>query len=82
MIHQTSHAEQHATFKLNDLYCLECADAVERALRAQPHVTSVHLDWAHNLVHVGYHAGMITSRSDRAGYRGHRLHLRAGGWCA
>jgi Cu2+-exporting ATPase len=60
MAHTTGHSEQHATFTLDALYCPECADAVERALRAQRHVTSVHLDWAHNLVHVTYHAGMIT----------------------
>ena len=29
-------------------------------LRAQPHITSVHLDWAHNVVHVGYHPEMIS----------------------
>jgi ubiquinone/menaquinone biosynthesis C-methylase UbiE len=28
----TSHAEQHATFRLNDIHCLECADAVVQAL--------------------------------------------------
>jgi cation transport ATPase len=61
MAHTTGHSEQHATFTLDALHCPECADAVERALRAQMHVTSVHLDWAHNLVHVGYHAGMIAS---------------------
>jgi copper chaperone CopZ len=61
MTHAISHAEQHATFTLDALHCPECADAVERALRTLPHVTSVHLDWAHNVVHVSYHAGMITS---------------------
>src|SRR5262249_2745844 len=25
----------------------------------QPHITSVHLDWANNVAHVGYHAEMI-----------------------
>jgi P-type Cu2+ transporter len=61
MAHTAEHTEQHATFTLDALHCPECADAVEGALRAQRHVTSVHLDWAHNLVHVGYHAGMVTS---------------------
>ncbi len=61
MAHTTGHSEQHATFTLDALHCPECADAVEQALRAQSHITSVHLDWAHNVVHVGYHAGMITS---------------------
>src|SRR5262245_39838588 len=59
MVHSHSHTEQHATFKLEDIYCIECAEAVEQALRTQPHITSVHLDWANNLVHVGYHPEMI-----------------------
>jgi P-type Cu2+ transporter len=60
MVHSTSHAEQHATFNLEDIHCTECADAVEQALRAQPHITSVHLDWPNNVVHVGYHGEMIS----------------------
>ncbi len=60
MAQSTSHAEQHTTFRLNDIYCLECADAVVQALRAQPHISDVHLDWAHNRAHVTYHNGMIT----------------------
>ncbi|HJZ50271.1 MAG TPA: heavy metal translocating P-type ATPase [Roseiflexaceae bacterium] len=60
MVHAQSHTEQHATFKLEDIYCLECAEAVEQALRAQPHITSVHLDWPNNVVHVGYHPEMIS----------------------
>ncbi len=61
MAHPTSHAEHHGTFKLDDIYCTECAEAVEQVLRSQPHVTSVHLDWANNVVHVVYHAGMISA---------------------
>ncbi|HEU5103330.1 MAG TPA: heavy metal translocating P-type ATPase [Roseiflexaceae bacterium] len=60
MTHSTSHAAEHAAFELKDIYCLECADDVARALRAQPHISAVHLDWAHNRVHVTYHAGMTT----------------------
>jgi copper chaperone CopZ len=60
MTQPTSHAEQHAAFELYDIYCLECADAVVLALRAQARISSVHLDWAHNRVHVIYHGGMIT----------------------
>ena len=59
MTHSPS-SEQHATFQLGGVHCLECADAVERALKANPHITQVHFDWADNVVHVGYHAGMIT----------------------
>jgi len=60
MAQPTSHAEQQATFNLDDIYCLECADAVVQALRAQAHISDVQLDWAHDRVHVTYHAGMIT----------------------
>src|SRR6266542_2261112 len=60
MAHTAGHTEQHATFTLDALHCPECADAVEQALRAQSHITSVHLDWPNNVVHVGYHPEMIS----------------------
>src|SRR5262247_1793680 len=63
MVHAQSHTEQHATFQLDDIHCTECADAVEQALRAQPHITSVHLDWPNNVVHVGYHGEMISAEA-------------------
>ena len=50
----------HAMLALDGLHCLECAQAVEDALRANPHITSVHVDWLHNVAHVGYRPGMIT----------------------
>ncbi len=55
-----SAVEQQAQFTLEDVHCTECADAVERALRAQPHITGVHVDWANNVVHVHYHSDMIS----------------------
>jgi Cu2+-exporting ATPase len=45
---------RHGAFKLGGVHCRGCADAVERALRDQPHVGYVRLDWKNNLVHVGY----------------------------
>jgi Cu2+-exporting ATPase len=60
MAHVMKHTEHPATFRLDDIHCTECADAVEQALRAQPHITSVHLDWANNVVHVSYHPEMIS----------------------
>jgi len=60
MVYSKSHAEQHAIFKLEDIYCIECAEAVEQALHAQPHITSIHLDWANSVLHVGYHPEMIS----------------------
>ncbi len=47
--------EQTVRLHLEGLHCPGCAEAVERALRAQPGVTAVHVDWAANLVQVGYH---------------------------
>src|SRR5215204_7536391 len=45
---------RRGTFALRGVYCLCCAGAVERALREQPHVTDVRLDWKNDVVHVGY----------------------------
>src|SRR5581483_3796193 len=59
MSHSPSHTQHRTTFSLNDIHCLECADAVVQALRVQPHISDVHLDWAHNRVRVTYHSGMI-----------------------
>ena len=64
MTQPTSHAEQYAIFELDDIYCLECADAVVQTLRAQAHLSDVQLDWAHNRVRVTYHAGMITPEDE------------------
>src|SRR5215831_3936653 len=60
MARTMKHTEQHATFQLEDIHCTECADTVEQALRAQPHITSVHLDWPNNVVHVSYYPEMIS----------------------
>lgn len=60
MTHPSTHGEQHAIFQLDNIHCPECADAVERALRDQPHITRVHLNWAHNIVQVGYHPDVLT----------------------
>jgi P-type Cu2+ transporter len=45
---------RHSAFKLGGVHCLGCAAAVERVLRAKPHVTDVRLDWKNDVVHVGY----------------------------
>jgi P-type Cu2+ transporter len=54
----TQHAEissvEHSAFKLDGVHCLGCATAVEEALRAQPSVTDVRLDWKADVVRVGY----------------------------
>src|SRR5215203_5278498 len=59
----TTHTEhvpvRRGTFELRGVHCLGCAGAVERALREQPHVTYVRLDWKNDLVHVGYDPARI-----------------------
>ncbi len=45
---------RHSAFKLGGVHCLCCAGAVERALKEQPYITDVHLDWKNDLVHVVY----------------------------
>ena len=50
---------RYGTFELRGVYCLGCAGAVERALREQPHITEVQLDWKNDVVHVGYDPARI-----------------------
>ena len=47
-------SSRHGAFEIGGVHCRGCADAVVRALRAQPHVSYVRLDWKNDLVHVGY----------------------------
>src|SRR5215207_6251508 len=58
MNRSTHHAEtssvEHSAFKLGGVHCLGCATAIEEALRAQPSVVDVHLDWKADTVRVGY----------------------------
>ncbi|MGH2588989.1 MAG: heavy metal translocating P-type ATPase [Dehalococcoidia bacterium] len=48
------------------LACVACAEAVERDLRANAHITAVHVDYAAKTVHVSYHAGMISREAIQA----------------
>ena len=50
----------HAAFRLDNVPCPACADALEQHLRASRHVIDLTLDWPANTIHVRYHAGMIT----------------------
>jgi Cu2+-exporting ATPase len=89
--HTAAHANHtalaHTALSVSGLHCLDCADAVERALAANPHITSVHLDWPNSVVHVGYHADMIDAAAiqsiieqtgcpcEQAGADGHAHHV-------
>src|SRR5215207_914143 len=59
----TQHADtssvEHSAFKLGGVHCLGCAIAIEEALRAQPSVTDIRLDWKADVVHVGYDPAKI-----------------------
>src|SRR5215207_9038545 len=59
----THHAEassvEHSVFKLGGVHCLGCATAIEEALRAQPHVADVRLNWKADIVRVGYDSAKI-----------------------
>jgi P-type Cu2+ transporter len=48
------------TVPTGPLPCRECRDQVEGQLRANPHVSSVHLDAEHRVAHVQVHEGMVT----------------------
>jgi P-type Cu2+ transporter len=50
---------RHGAFQLRGVHCLGCAGAVERALREQPDVTKVRLDWKNDVVHVDYNPARI-----------------------
>jgi len=53
----------NAAIPVDNLYCIPCAEALERALRDSPHVRRVHADVDAGLVHVEYDAAAI-SESD------------------
>ena len=44
-----------------DLACIGCAEAVERALRAHPHVTGMHVDFPNKRVHITYRPSIVTT---------------------
>ena len=54
---------RRATFRLRSVHCQGCAAAVENALRTQPHISSVRLDWKNELVHVGYDPAAIDQKT-------------------
>ncbi|MHB8683123.1 MAG: heavy metal translocating P-type ATPase [Dehalococcoidia bacterium] len=53
------------TIAVSDLYCVSCAEALERTLRANPHIARARVDFPTKTVEVEFHDGMI----DEAGVR-------------
>ena len=45
---------RQGVFELRGVHCSGCAGAVERALREQPYIADVRLDWKNDVVLVGY----------------------------
>ena len=66
---QMSHAPAGGPAKLrldvDNLYCLACAEELDKTLTANPHITRARVDFDARTVDVEYHAGMI----DEAGIR-------------
>ncbi|HEX6288390.1 MAG TPA: heavy metal translocating P-type ATPase [Herpetosiphonaceae bacterium] len=60
MTHATAPHDQQVTLRLENIYCMDCADEIERALRSKPGVIAVHLDWASNIAHVRYDAQAVS----------------------
>jgi hypothetical protein len=50
------------TVNTGPLACEACVTCVEERLRQNPHVTGVHVDGQHQVVHVQVHEGMVTAQ--------------------
>src|SRR3990170_268874 len=65
----TSEHQHHSVdilrLPVRDLYCACCAEELEKALKANPHIADAKVDFRADVVEVRYHAGMI----DEAGLR-------------
>ena len=55
----TTPSTKHMAIALNGVHDAEGVEAIERALRASPHISDVRVHLHHDNVHVTYHAGMI-----------------------
>jgi cation transport ATPase len=63
---------------VSNLYCACCADELERALKANPHVIDANVDFQGDKVEVRYHAGMLDEQAIRELINGSNpLHLRS-----
>ena len=47
-------------FPVTDLYCVCCAESLEAALRASPHIERARVDFQNDAVEVAYHPSMIS----------------------
>jgi P-type Cu2+ transporter len=60
-----SRATKRVRVAVDDLYCVCCAEELERELRANSHVTGVHADFPGRSVDVTFHAGMLSEADVR-----------------
>jgi Cu2+-exporting ATPase len=70
-VHAQAHAPAHAPpdeliLPVDDLYCVACAEELEKALRANPHIVSARVDFAAKTARVKVHPGMIDAEGVRA----------------
>src|SRR5688500_2590984 len=59
--HAGGHGQATLTVPTGALACEACVTCVEDRLRANPHVTGVHVDTQHDVAHVTVHEGMVTA---------------------
>ena len=65
MAHTPAGAPAKLKLKVDDLYCLACAEELEKTLTANPHVTRARVYFDARTVDVEYHAGMIDEAAIR-----------------
>lgn len=60
--HDSHHGPELRTerFPVTDLYCVCCAESLEAALRAGPHIQRARVDFQNDAVEVTYHPSMIS----------------------
>lgn len=66
MSHDAASVPGRLTLDVKNLYCLACAEELEKRLSATPHITSARVDFAGSMVDVAYHPGMIDEAAIRA----------------
>src|SRR3972149_5819268 len=53
------HSVEVLRLPLRNLYCACCAEELEKALKANPHIAGAKVDFRADIVEVRYHSGMI-----------------------
>ena len=64
--HHEATAPAKLRLTLRNLYCVCCAEELERTLRAEPHIVSARVDFAGAYAEIEYHGDMIDEHGIRA----------------